>query len=291
MPQYCIELGCEKQALYAYPGGAKPITCKTHLLYGMVDVRNNRCTQGCGRFVVKDGLCISCARKDGWDGPMRECKNKCGKEARINGLCIQCVRKDGWTGPIRECKNKCGKEPVKNGLCTWCTRKEGWVGPMKECKNKCGKEAQGGTDGCCTSCYNETQGIIKNPVVNTFKKFLKDKFPELKLKTEFYLLNYRIDFLIEMEELFIGIEYDQDQHKHKWKYPLEKEKQREKEILEELSQKKRTVLIRYNPSNYRIGRKLQKTPLEQRLEKLEELISESISDQSKSGIFWLFYDE
>ena len=55
----------------------------------------------------------------------------------------------------------------------------------------------------------------------------------------------------------------------------------------ELSKKKRTVLIRFNPSRS----KLQKTPLEQRFEKLGEFIEECISDQTKSGIFRLFYDE
>ena len=231
MPQYCVELGCEKNASYNYPGETKPITCKTHHLYGMVKKEHPKClTPDCEKYAAVNGLCVSHARKNGWDEIMNECKNKCGKRG-ISGL---------------------------NGL--------------------------------CHSCYNEKNSIVKRVSENTFKNFLKDKFPEYCLKTEFSLLTYRIDFLIELEKLFIDIEYDQNQHKWK-KYPPKKEAKREKEILEELSGRKRTVIIRFNPDNYRIKGKLMKTPLEERFEKLGDFIEECITDETKSGIFRLFYDE
>ena len=146
-------------------------------------------------------------------------------------------------------------------------------------------------NGYCRSCHNEKNGIVKRVGENTFKNYLKNRFPELTPKTEFYILCYRIDFLIETKKLFVAIEHDKDQHKDSWSYPKEKEAKRENEIFEELSKKKRTVIIRFNPNNYRIGGKLMKTPLEKRFEKLEDLISECIFDETKSGIYKLFYNE
>ena len=233
MPQYCIELGCDKHASYNYPGAKGRITCKKHHLYGMVNSKEHP----------------KCRTPD------------CEKYAAVNCLCVSCARKNGVEGVIR---TKC-KTP------------------------ECEKQAYHGLDGYCISCFNEIHGIIRNPDLNTFKIFLKNKFPEFYLKTEFDILCFRIDFLFELEELFFAIEYDQNQHK--WKYPPEKEAKREEEILEKLMEKKRTVFIRFNPSNYRIGGKLQKTSLEKRFEKLGEFIEECISDQTKSGIFRLFYDE
>ena len=194
MTKYCIELGCNKQPSFNYPEEKKPITCREHHLYGMVNVREyKRCP--CGKFTHHCDYCIS--------------------------------------------------------------------------------------------CYNEQNGIVRNKGENMLKNYLKERFPQLCLKTEFKICNYKIDFLLELVELFIVIEHDEKQHKDKWKYPVEREAQREKKIFEKLSEKKRTVLIRFNPSSS----KLQKTPLEQRLEKLGEFIEECISDETKSGIFKLFYDE
>ena len=225
MPEYCIELGCEKTTSHAYPGG-KRLTCKEHHLYGMVNVKNKKCS--CGKFALVNGLCTSCARKDGWEGDNH-----------------------------------------------------------KKCS--CGKFALHGD--YCRSCFNEKHKIVGNREENMIKNYLKKRFPELCLKTEFRICNYKTDFLFELEELFIAIEHDRNQHKDRRSYPPEREAKRQKEILEELSKKKRTVLVRFNPSNYRVGGKLMKTPLEERFKKLGELIQECISDETKSGIFYLFYDE
>ena len=158
-----------------------------------------------------------------------------------------------------------------------------------KCKNNCGKQAQNGD--YCRTCFNENQGIVHYVGENILKNYLKERFLELCLKTEFYILTYKIDFLLELEELFIAIEHDENQHKHSKCYPIGKEAKREKEIFEELMREKRSVLIRFNPSNYRIGKKLMKTPLKERFEKLGDFITECIFDETKSGIFRLFYDE
>ena len=175
----------------------------------------------------------------------------------------------------------------------FCKSHTDFEGGMVDVANKrcgCGKFPHHGD--YCLSCYNEKNGIVKRVKEKTFKNYLKNRFPELCLKTEYYILTYKIDFLIELEELFIALEHDEKQHKdNRRDYPPERETKRENQIFEKLSEQKRTVLIRFNPSNYRIRGKLMKTPLEQRLEKLEDLISECIFDENKSGIFKLFYDE
>ena len=189
--------------------------------------------------------------------------------------------------------NVCGNFAQRglDGLCISCARKNGWDGVYNECKDKCGKQAINGLNGLCLSCYNVKHGIVKNPGENMFKNYLKEKFPEFCSKTEFSLLTYRIDFLIELEELFIAIEHDEKQHKDSRNYPPEQEAKREEEILAELTKKKRSVIIRFNPNNYRVGGRLMKTPLEERFEKLGKFIEECISDKTKSGIFRLFYNE
>ena len=352
MTRFCIEPGCLKFALYNHPGDP-PMFCKPHADFegGMVNVMTKKCKNftvcgnyaqsglngfciscarkdgwngkvkkmcPCGKQAQVDGLCISCARKDGWEGVIYECKNKCGKQARVDGFCISCARSEGWEGKVKQKMCSCGKKAQVGGLCISCARKDGWEGKLKQKMCPCGKRAvvnelcvscarKDGWKGklkekmclcgkcavvneLCISCYNEKHGIIRNPAVNAFKNFLKSKFPEYKLKTEFYILNYQLDFLIEMEELFIGIEYDQDQHKNT-NYIPEEERKRETKIFQKLSSKKRTCVIRFNPSKYKVREKKYNPPMEERLKKLEDLISECIFDESKSGIFRLFYDE
>ena len=228
MPKYCVELGCNKYPSYNYPGVKGRVACTDHYLYGMVNVKNLKCS--CGKYTQND----------------------------LNGLCTLCARKNGKVSPVRGCKNNCGKEK-KNG-------------------------------DYCISCYNEKNGIVKKVGEITLKNFLKDKFPELRLKTEFKILTYRVDFILELEKLIIVIEHDQKQHRGMI-YPPERETERENEIFEELSKHKRCVIIRFNPDNYRLGGDLMKTPLEQRFEKIEDLISECIFDDTKSGIFRLFYNK
>ena len=164
----------------------------------------------------------------------------------------------------------------------------GMVSVKEHKKCKCGKFTV--DNGLCISCNNLNQGIVRNDGENILKNYLKERFPELCLKTEFYLLIYKTDFLLELEELFIVIEHDQDQHKGK-RYPPKREVKREQEIFEKLSKKKRTVLIRFNPSNFTVNDTKVEVPLEDKFDMLGEFIEKCISDQTKSGIFRLFYDE
>ena len=256
MTRFCIEPGCLKTAVFNHPGDL-PMFCKLHTDFegGMVNVKNKRCKK-CIKIARVDGLCVSCARKDGWEEKVNQKMCPCGKQVQVDGLCISCARKNGWKGKMKK----------------------------KMCP--CGKRAH--ADELCMSCYNELQGIVRNPSEIAFKNFLKNKFPQYELKTEFYILGYQIDFLMEMVEMIIAIEYDQDQHKT---YNPEKERKRETEIFQKLSSKKRTVLIRFNPSKYKVGKKIYNPSMEQRLEKLEEMILECIQYKNKSGIFKLFYDE
>ena len=107
MPQYCWEPDCEKHAYYNYPGRTRPIFCKTHAdsENGMIYVR--RCKNKCGKQTQGglNGLCISCARKDGWDGIRNECKNKCGKE--------ELHRRQNKLGEFIE---KCISDQTKSGI-------------------------------------------------------------------------------------------------------------------------------------------------------------------------------
>ena len=184
----------------------------------------------------------------------------------------------------------CEKFTHVNGYCIDCARKNGVEGVIgTECKNKCGKQAQ--VDGFCKSCYNNEREIVRNSGENNFKNYLKESFPDCCLRTEFYILKYKIDFLIELEKLLVSIEHDENQHKDKSKYPIEREAQRGKEIFEKLSKKKRTVFIRFNPDNFKVNGIKVEVPLEDKMEMMCDFIEECISDETKSGIFRLFYDE
>ena len=262
MPQYskCWEPGCNKTSYYNYEGRIKALFCGTHadLENGMINVKSKRCE--CGKQAHVDGFCVSCARKDGWDGTiknyMNRCKSGCGKFVQINSFCVSCAREDGWDGVKNECRNKCGKQAAVGRL--------------------------------CTSCHNEQHGIVQNIGEDMLQKYLKEQFC---LKTQYYIAPYQIDFLIELEELLIVIEHDENQHKDKSKYPIEREAQREEEILKKLMEKKRTVFIRFSPSNFTVDCIKVEVPLEDKFNMLGEFIEECISDQTKTGIFRLFYDE
>ena len=188
------------------------------------------------------------------------------------------------------CKNGCGKRAVINELCVKCARKNGWDKlAKKECKNGCGKQSRTGFDDFCRACFNETNGI-PNYIIGerNIKLYLCKNFPNLLFKTSWSVIKYFVDFYIELSEVIIVLENDPNQHKNS---RYKNETKRENEIFAELSKKKRTVLIRFNPDDFKVNGIKVEVPLEDKMEMLGEFIEHCIADETKSGIFRLFYDE
>ena len=189
----------------------------------------------------------------------------------------------------KKCRNfsLCGNIAVLNGLCTSCSRAEGWDEIRYPC-TKCGKKsAVGGLNGLCASCFNTLHKIVPFLSQKRLYKFLKNKFPEISLKSEVRILNFRPDNLMELSELYIVIENDENAHKHTTAYPKEDETNRQNQIYEFLSAKNRTVFIRFNCGN----KKTTEEEIERRQNALEDLISDCLFDENISGIHYLFYDE
>lgn len=266
MVSFCIQPKCTSIARYNHSGDPAWF-CRYHadIEGGMVNVKDKKC-------------------------------KKCNKGFRkINGLCWSCAKKEGWKN-TRICKNENCNNQLSNstfGICGSCLRKQKCL----FCHPNTGTEEFG-----CDNCKSTNPNYIKKNREEKLWNFLKENFPSSLLLRELRLSNGKItaqiDFLLYKDNINIIIEHDDSQHRNKSKYPTDCEEKREIFIINTFKNwfiNNNVILIRFNPDPYRLNKKrdYKNPPLKHRHNLLKKTILNIINGEweCEYDVLYLFYNE
>jgi hypothetical protein len=244
----CIIGNCELKPSYNYKGKKEYLYCKTHKLDDMVDIKHKTCiidnceiTPFYNYKGKKTGLYCSGHKLDGMiDVKNKTCKNsKCG---------------------LRPCYNyeneKEGiycKEHKKNNMIDVInlTCKSGWCDIyVRNDKN----------DGYCLNCFIHL--FPDKPVSRNYKTkekavvdYVKENFKDIDLTCDKTVKEgcsrRRPDIFIDLGYQVIIVEVDENQHQD---YDCSCENKRLMELSQDVNHRP-TVFIRFNPDDYKDGRK------------------------------------
>jgi len=265
MPKICISNDCGRCARYGYDVN---IYCSAHKKDDMINLKDRRCCfEGCTKLAT-------CSYKN-------EPKTMCGSHKlynmidRSSTLCHKCDIRATYgfeKGNYTSCKlhRDPGMVDTRHHRCITC---DFFTVPTKniEC-------------GCC-------KGTIRREIL--FKDFLSENFSFIHNKRVSHLPDFkeRPDFVININNRILIIEYDEFQHKH---YDKNCELFRMKNIYNALNEPKLTF-IRFNPDSYTKCNKQIDTPLVERYQKLLNLISTIIKTDNDKDVylecFYMFYDD